>query len=847
MGPGEIIADRFEIERVAGQGGVGVVYRAKDLDTGAPVGLKILCSESASQVDRFLQEAQVLAGLRHPAIVRYITHGVLGPRRPFLVMEWLDGEDLEDRLSRGPMSFDAALRLARGAAEGLSVAHDAGIVHRDVKPRNIFLVGGDTSRPKLLDFGAARLRQGAGQLTRTGGIIGTVGYIAPEQARSDQQLDPRADIFSLGCVLFACTTGRPAFSGQSFVAVLAKVLLEEPPRIRRYRPDASEALDELVARMLAKDRERRPADCHAVSHALGTLLDESPETTDDALHTAPTLVSAPITVTTTPKRTGSTGSGSQRGLSDREQRFTSVIMADARCDDDVAAPASMLADFGTEIARFGGELTRLADGSLLVTVASRGRNPVDEVGQAACCALVLRSSFARSRIALATGLVEDRGPSPVGLVIERAAGMMHKASTQGLHRPIRIDQVASRLLASRFEVREDDEGATLLGKRSPNEGTYNVLGHKTPFVGRSKELALLLATLEECLEEPVARVVLLTAPAGMGKSRLRTELVKAAKREHGEGLRVLLAAGDPPAAGSSLTLVRQLVRHAAGLPPEASSGMAEQHAHLRHHLAQYMSEDALGSVAEFLGDLIDAPIPGPPSSELLAARNDPRIRRAWLHRVFVDWLGALCARGPVLVVVEDLQWGDGGSVSYLDHALRELREQPLMVLAIGRPEIHKTFPSLWEASVPQEIRLSGLTKSSAKRLARAVLGDSLDDETLTSLVTRSEGNAFFIEELVRRVAEGAETLPETLLAMVQSRLAALDAEDRLILRAASVLGMRICPRRSMPCSTGSQATRTRRHECVGWWTKRCSKRRWHLHLGHRAMRSVTISFGRRRM
>jgi eukaryotic-like serine/threonine-protein kinase len=787
MGPGEIVADRFELERVAGQGGMGVVYRARDLETGAPIAVKILTSESESQVDRFLQEAKVLADLRHPAVVRYVTHGLVSPRRPFIAMEWLDGEDLEDRLARGPLLIDEALRLIREAASGLSVAHAAGIIHRDVKPRNLFLVGHDATTPKLLDFGAARLRLGSQHLTRTGGIIGTVGFIAPEQARCDQQLDARADIFSLGCVLFGCVTGRPAFSGKSFVAVLAKVLLEESPRIRRYRPDAPAALDELAASMLSKDREERPADCDAIVRSIDAILSTSTTRNDHRADDPPTLVSGPLN-STTARSSSSRSPTSQRGLTDREQRFTSVIMADPQAEG--AESSTVLGGFSAEIAQFGGEVVRLANGSLMVTVASRGRSTADEVGQAAGCALALRDAFPHSRIALATGLAENRGPSPVGLVIERAAALLQDCRPGSQRGPIHIDDVAARLLASRFDVRSDPQGSTLLGKRSHGEGSHGLLGRRTPFVGRAKELALLKATLEECVSEPVARAVLVTAPAGMGKSRLRFEFAQAAQREVGEELLTLTAAGDPPAAGSSLSMVRQLVRAAAGLPDTAADEV-ERYARFHRHLSEYLSGEQLVNVAEFLGDLVDAPTPGSPSSELRAARNDPRIRRAWLHRMFVDWLGGICTKRPVLVVLEDLQWGDGGSVSYIDDALRELHDSPLMVLAVGRPEIHRTYPKLWEASLPQEIRLGGLTKSAGKRLARAVLGDTVDDDTLSALVAKSEGNAFFIEELVRRVAEGHDSLPETILAMVQSRMDALDPEDRLMLRAASVLGHRI--------------------------------------------------------
>src|SRR5262249_34339989 len=161
-----------------------------------------------------------------------------------------------------------AIQVVRSAAEALAEAHARGIVHRDIKPSNLFLPNGDLKRLKVLDFGIAHLHFATRAMTRTGTTLGTPGYMAPEQARGDRQVGPPADVFALGCVLFECLTGRPPFVGEHMMAVLAKVLLEEAPRVRELRVDVPVQLDRLVACMLAKDPKLRPSSAGDVTRGL---------------------------------------------------------------------------------------------------------------------------------------------------------------------------------------------------------------------------------------------------------------------------------------------------------------------------------------------------------------------------------------------------------------------------------------------------------------------------------------------------------------------------------------------------------------------------------------------------
>src|ERR1044071_6292451 len=270
MMPRELLGDQFELEQAIGSGGMGTVYRARDPISGETVAVKVLSEQQSHLAERFAREVNVLAELSHPGIVRYISHGVTSSGKLFLAMEWVDGEVLKTRLERGPLTLGESITLATRVAEALGAAHARGIVHRDLKPSNLILPGGRVDLVKVLDFGIAQ-REGRTQLTQTGMMVGTAGYMAPEQARTNEPIGARADVFALGCVLFQCLTGVPPFDGDTTAAILAKILFGTAPRVSELWPKVPETLDALVAQMLAKEPALRPSDGANLAAALAAL------------------------------------------------------------------------------------------------------------------------------------------------------------------------------------------------------------------------------------------------------------------------------------------------------------------------------------------------------------------------------------------------------------------------------------------------------------------------------------------------------------------------------------------------------------------------------------------------
>jgi serine/threonine-protein kinase len=265
---GQLLAGRYELQGLAGTGGMSSVYRARDAVLERTVAIKILhehYSDDPEYVERFRREARSLARLNHPNIVTVIDRGEFEGRQ-FIVFEHVDGESLKTLVEReGPVPVERALALVHQIARGLAFAHEHGVVHRDVKPHNVLI--DEDGVAKVTDFGIARSLDPAEGMTETGTLLGTSEYIAPEQA-GGRPVDERSDQYSLGVVLYELLTGEPPYRGENFMAVALKHLQEPVPSVRANRPDVPPRLDAIVARSLAKRPEDRFPTTEAMMAAL---------------------------------------------------------------------------------------------------------------------------------------------------------------------------------------------------------------------------------------------------------------------------------------------------------------------------------------------------------------------------------------------------------------------------------------------------------------------------------------------------------------------------------------------------------------------------------------------------
>ncbi|NPC95194.1 protein kinase [Nocardioides sp. zg-DK7169] len=272
-----VLHGRYLVGEVIGRGGMAEVRRGRDLHSGHAVAIKVLREDLARDPQlrhRFRREAQTLAGLSHPAIVSVHDTGqhlfddgsADGIRVPFIVMEHVAGRSLKELLREGRPTLAVSIRHQLGLLSALDSSHRAGVIHRDIKPANVMIT--PQGAVKVVDFGIARgVDAPTATVTQVQAFLGTPVYLSPEQARGELA-DARSDLYSAGCLLYELVTGRPPFSGDDPVAVAYQHVHEQPPRASTHRPDLPSALDAVLAKALAKDREDRFQDAREFSAAL---------------------------------------------------------------------------------------------------------------------------------------------------------------------------------------------------------------------------------------------------------------------------------------------------------------------------------------------------------------------------------------------------------------------------------------------------------------------------------------------------------------------------------------------------------------------------------------------------
>ena len=441
-GDGPHLPERYQWKSQAGKGGMGVVYQAIDRQSGALVAVKVLSSRGLVEMARFNQEAKVLAELSHPGIVRYFDHGVTPDGAPYIAMEWLEGETLEERIERGRLSPGETARIAQQVLAALSPAHGRDIIHRDIKPGNIFLVGGRLGEVRVLDFGIARRRLDIKRFTRDGATVGTPLYTSPEQARGRADVDGRADIFSLGCVLFEALAGSPPFDGDSPLEVMTKVCAGRPSDLARKRPGLPPALVGLVKSMLAADPGGRPQSAATLADKFGELAAAYPSAgAEDSPHNQPARLR---------------GSGS--GTTD--PRMTSVLLA-SRAWRGKHEDKEFFAEVRRLSERLGCVTDRLVNRSVLVT-ALAAPSLEEQSRRLAHLALAMRELEPAVKIAVASGRAQLLGQMPVGPLMERIPLLMigQVAGT------IRIDETTRRFLLADFDVSSVPGPLLLVGRKA---------------------------------------------------------------------------------------------------------------------------------------------------------------------------------------------------------------------------------------------------------------------------------------------------------------------------------------------------------------------------------------------
>ncbi|MSP72476.1 MAG: hypothetical protein EXR76_09915, partial [Myxococcales bacterium] len=783
--PGYTIAGRFTLESQVATGGMGVVYRAADLEAGVFVAVKLQLGNDGVAAERFLQEAEVLARLASSHIVRHVAHGVLDDGRAWLAMEWLSGVDLDAFLRNGPMLPAEALAMVADIAGALSEIHDLGIVHRDIKPGNLYLVDGDPRRARLLDLGIARVvDDGAVRRTGAGMVVGTPAYMAPEQARSATMLDGRADLYSLGVVLYECLTGQAAWPGQNPLAVLVKVLVESPPHLADIAPHLDRRLDAFVYRLMARDPSARPA------HAQDVLNEATALAVSLSAGQPPIRMLSPMV--------DRTRSPMGEGLSSQEVQIVTVVLVTA-----CAGPGALEPIESSDLCRLakrqaekqGATATALPNGIVLLTFGDTSA-ATDRAGRAARAAIALMSKTPAGACLLATGRMDQA--VAFGEVIDRAfEQIIHVAPGSVL-----VDPTTCGLLSARFVLSAASETVDvgqspwlqLLAEAEPLSSARLVLGRPSPFVGRQRELSLLEGWFREVRDDRVARVVVITGDAGLGKSRLCDEFLG---RLLSTCPQIEVLTGSCPPRPRPYAAFADLVRRRVGLDAQADADglcdaileLVEQRLENGEHVAEVLAHISTTSgVDSTRADRRQS------LGRVEALKASPDKLSNSIRVALTSFVDMLASDVAVVLSIDDFQLADEGTRATIKSLLSKLARRPLLLVIAQRGDPDRSLvpsPGEYRHAAIAMLPLGDLACLSLVRDLLPERLEALGEAGIERLSERAGGNPYFLEELIRATDDqgpGA-ALPETVLAMLQARLNHRSAAEKRVLRAASICGL----------------------------------------------------------
>ncbi len=765
MPPVHALLQRFTLGPMVGSGGSAEVFRATDSQTGRTVALKRWRALSDDPVARarFEREARILADLDHPHVVRYIAHDTDPEGRLCLVTEWLEGETVEDLMARGRLNDWTALRIVQEAASGLAALHTAGVVHRDVKPANLFLAGCDDGViVKVIDLGIAVGRDDL-TLTAEDAVVGSPVYVSPEQLRGEEP-SPATDVYALSLVFYELLTGDRPYAGGDTMTLLRGILQDAPRPLRATRPDLPLSLEDLLLRSMDKQPGRRPRRVTDFADEAATIL-QGVTTHPDGVPAATLL-----------------GRG--------EQRVRVLVVG------RTAANASPLAGPRLEAAleAHGARVEREGERGLRGVFGDQ-RLHGDEAPRAARAALAARGKGLR--IVVVSGPTTRTADGLDGECVRRAAALLG-TTDEG---QIRIDEPTAVLLAQRFELAADARGATLY-RESPETPWVparrdDTQAHDPP--GREREVEMLAGLLQDTWQQRAPRLVVLWGDAGIGKTRVAQAVIAqlgglaaAEDPRHAPGF--LTLRGDPLLASTPYGAVRRAVRAQCGIvegdPPD------RQRARATRALEAIPGAPSIEHILE----LARIPAAAPARSRQTPPEPEAERPRDRTRATVLELLRAACLRGPQLMVLEDLHWLDETTCELCATLVDALWDLPFGVLALGRPEpgLLQRAERLWSTLPRTDLRLGPLPHAIALALAHEALPSDRDGALRASLVARAEGNPLFLDELLRAAQSGSlgpvrasaeVVLPVAAQAAVQLRLDALDSEARRVARTASVYGV----------------------------------------------------------
>lgn len=836
----------YELLEELGRGGMATVFRAYQPNMDRQVAVKVihrLLADEAASVERFQREARLVARLEHPHILPvYDFDGTHSPQ--YIVMRYLAGGTLKQALSRRAetLTFGHVVALLQQVASALDYAHRQGIVHRDLKPSNIMVDSEGNSF--LTDFGIARLIGASDtDVTQRGVVVGTPGYMAPEQASGAMDIGAGVDIYALGVVAFEMLTGSLPFEAPTPMAMAVKHIHEPPPRPTELNTLLPPAVDDVLRRSLGKRPEDRHGSAGTLVQELGVALGVLGAHTGGS---PPLLVSAPGA-----RSTGLAVPADTQTTRSEQNKLVSVLCVNAAeyaelVDETDGAEAArvaqgslwervraavasshghLLAQSETGlVALWGAEVTREDDAELAVRtgLAVREafsqigvRNPTDET-------LPLRIGV-HTGLALITPTTSPAGPgimyTATGATVSIATRLAERAEGEILIGHDTFRQVRGIFdLAPAEPIRLRTRG----GVRAPTLlATYRVVaakarafrvhvrgieGVETAMVGRRAELEQLQKAFLTVTEDRETHLVTLLGGAGLGKSRLLDELDKWAdlRPEH---CYIFRGRATPATTRSPYALIRDMLAFRFEILDNDPPATVRQK--IEHGTARLLRRDEPDEeMAHLLGHLAGFDFGTSPHVAGLA--GDPKQLASRARQLFIRFFVRLGAVQPAMITLEDIHNADDASLDLLTDLISQHPDLPLLVVCLARPAFLERRPD-WGSGQPnhRRITLEPLDKRDSRELVQEILQrvPEVPRALRDVLVERAEGNPLFMEELVKMLIEDrvilkesedvwrvettrldALRVPPTLAGLLQARLDTLLYPERLTLQRAAVIG-----------------------------------------------------------
>jgi serine/threonine protein kinase/tetratricopeptide (TPR) repeat protein len=824
----------YEITEQIGRGGMATVYRAYQPSMDRHVALKVISASMLEDTvgrDRFQREAKLVAKLEHPHLLPvYDFDGAHDP--PYIVMRFLEGGTLKQVMDADPLPAEEMLFMLRQVATALDYAHRQGIVHRDLKPSNIMI--DKEGNAFIADFGIARVSNAARDLTGTGNVIGTPGYMAPEQARAKVELDGRADIYSLGVIIYELLAGQGPYERENALEELMAHMNDPVPDIREANPELPSELSPVVQKAMAKDRDER----YSTS---GELVDELGKALKKQASNAPSQLRS-LTQTFAAEQLAAldVGAADAKTPSDVQRQMTVLYMdmtdfADLLYESEEADEVQRRTDrlwhaFEGIASQHGGELeSRTGEVGLMLW----GLEEIHESDpdQAIHAALTMKQQIEKLAIAQ-WGDSEDPLPfkagittGPVLLTRDATGGTTASGTTITLAGRLKESAPPGDILISHdtfthvrgiFDMRQLPP-VRMRGRKDPLDvyvavrarprafklQPRGIEGVETKMVGREPEFKILQDALTLTIEDRETQVVTVVGEAGVGKSRLLYEFSNWVDVLD-QTVWFFEARATQPSMLQPYSLTRDLFSFRFQISD--NDPLPVVHQKFEEGVAGFMN-GASEEVAPLIGQLVGFDFSENPAVKPLL--EDPEA----FHRKALGHLGEFfltaSKTNPVFVQVEDIHWADDRSLDLLNSLARENVDLPLFIIYMARPELFDRRSSWGEGQeYHARITLNPLSRLDSRRLVRELLKkvDKVPGELRDLIIDRAEGNPFYMEELIKSLIDDGVILkgedewsvemdrlaqarvPTTLVGVLQSRLDTFPPGQRGLLQRASVIG-----------------------------------------------------------